>query len=336
MLNYIWAGLIIASLAFAVFIDVREMRADPYRNGRPLAVTIRFPADVNAKRERSDVEVVIDPATYQSHFNVTSAPSAPLKATLLRTSAGDQLRFAKDAALPAPLSSMVNLQNKDKELRARVRDLRLDEQSAPASIAFDPVRFAKIKAVQEAGIESAKEAVQLAIGLIGTLALWLGLMKIAEASGLVNVLVRVVQPLLRPLFPSVPPGHPALGAIALNVAANMLGLGNAATPFGIKAMEELQKLNPSDDTATDGMVMLLAINTAGVQLVPAGTLVALMGVAAGEVFLPMLVVTGIALVIAIVSAKVLGRLPAYRRANPERLARATSSPLLTSETEAAS
>jgi spore maturation protein A len=148
--------------------------------------------------------------------------------------------------------------------------------------------------------------------------------------------VRVVQPLLRPLFPSVPPGHPALGAIALNVAANMLGLGNAATPFGIKAMEELQKLNPTDDTATDGMVMLLAINTAGVQLVPAGTLVALMGVAAGEVFLPMLVVTGIALVIAIVSAKVLGRLPAYRRANPERLARATSSPLLTSETEAAS
>jgi spore maturation protein A len=198
------------------------------------------------------------------------------------------------------------------------------------------VRFAKIKAVQEAGIESAKDAVQLAIGLIGTLALWLGLMKIAEASGLVNVLVRVVQPLLRPLFPSVPPGHPALGAIALNVAANMLGLGNAATPFGIKAMEELQKLNPSDDTATDGMVMLLAINTAGVQLVPAGTLVALMGVAAGEVFLPMLVVTGIALVIAIVSAKVLGRLPAYRRTNPDRLARATSSPLLTSETEAAS
>jgi spore maturation protein A len=84
------------------------------------------------------------------------------------------------------------------------------------------------------------------------------------------------------------------------------------------------------------MVMLLAINTAGVQLVPAGTLVALMGVAAGEVFLPMLVVTGIALVIAIVSAKVLGRLPAYRRTNPDRLARATSSPLLTSETEAAS
>jgi spore maturation protein A len=336
MLNYIWAGLIIASLAFAVFIDVREMRADPYRNGRPLAVTIRFPAGADPKRERSDVEVVIDPATYQSHFNVTSAPSAPLKATLLRTSAGDQLRFAKDAALPAPLSSMVNLQNKDKELRARVRDLRREGQTAPASIAFDPVRFAKIKAVQEAGIESAKDAVQLAIGLIGTLALWLGLMKIAEASGLVNVLVRVVQPLLRPLFPSVPPGHPALGAIALNVAANMLGLGNAATPFGIKAMEELQKLNPSDDTATDGMVMLLAINTAGVQLVPAGTLVALMGVAAGEVFLPMLVVTGIALVIAIVSAKVLGRLPAYRRTNPDRLARATSSPLLTSETEAAS
>jgi spore maturation protein A len=132
--------------------------------------------------------------------------------------------------------------------------------------------------------------------------------------------VRIVQPLLRPLFPSIPAGHPALGMIALNVAANMLGLGNAATPFGIKAMEELQKLNPTDDTATDPMVMLLAINTAGVQLVPAGTLVALMGVAAGEVFIPMLIVTGIALLIAIASAKVLGHLPGYRRSNPELLA----------------
>src|SRR5688572_20905021 len=126
MLNYIWAGLIIASLGFALVVDFDEMRTDPYRNGRPLPATIRFASGADPQAEKNDVEVVVDPATYQSHFNVTTTPTAPMRATLLRTSAGDQLRFAKDAALPPPLSSMANLQNKDKELRARVRDLRVE------------------------------------------------------------------------------------------------------------------------------------------------------------------------------------------------------------------
>ncbi len=94
------------------------------------------------------------------------------------------------------------------------------------------------------------------------LALFLGLLKIAEDAGIVYALVKLVRPILRPLFPELPPDHPALGMIALNISANVFGLGNAATPFGIKAMEELQKLNPSKDTATNSMVMLLAINTA--------------------------------------------------------------------------
>ena len=111
-----------------------------------------------------------------------------------------------------------------------------------------------------------------------------------------------------------------MGMIALNLAANMLGLGNAATPFGIKAMEELQKLNPSKDTATDPMVMLLAINTAGVQLVPPATLVAIMGFGVAEIYVPMLIVTGLALVIAIISVKFLGLLPGYLRSDPARVA----------------
>jgi spore maturation protein A len=102
----------------------------------------------------------------------------------------------------------------------------------------------------------------------------------------------------------------------MNLAANMLGLGNAATPMGIKAMEELQTLNPSKDTATDPMVMLLAINTAGVQLLPSATLVAVMGLSSMAVFLPIIIVTGISLVIAIVTAKLLARLPGNRRSNP--------------------
>src|SRR5690606_33335868 len=111
------------------------------------------------------------------------------------------------------------------------------------------------------------------------------------------------------LFPDIPDGHPALGMIVLNLTANMLGLGNAATPLGIKAMEELQKLNPSEDTATNAMVMLLAINTASVQLVPPTLLVAIMGLQVNELILPIILVTLFSLVVAITSARLLGRLP---------------------------
>jgi spore maturation protein A len=141
-------------------------------------------------------------------------------------------------------------------------------------------------------------------------------MKIAEAAGVIAWMVRLVQPILRPLFPEVPRGHPALGYIAVNLAGNILGLGNATTAMGLKAMEELQKLNPSDDTATDPMVMLLAIHTAAFQLVPSATLVAVMGFGAAEVFIPMLIVGFLATLIAILATKALGRLPMYRRTNP--------------------
>ncbi|MCS7032644.1 MAG: nucleoside recognition protein, partial [Phycisphaerae bacterium] len=178
---------------------------------------------------------------------------------------------------------------------------------------FAPVRFVKLKAITAAAFEFSKTAVTIALGFIGVFALWMGLMKIAEASGLVAIFVLLVQPFLRFLFPGVPRGHPAMGLIALNLSANMLGLGNAATPMGIKAMEELQTLNPDKDTATDAMVMLLAMNTAGVQLLPSATLVAVMGFSSMAVFVPILIVTGVSLVVAIVAARLLGRLPAYRR-----------------------
>ena len=125
-----------------------------------------------------------------------------------------------------------------------------------------------MNAISAAAIDFAETAAEISLGLIGVLALFLGLLKIAEEAGIIFALVRLVRPLLRPLFPEVPEDHPALGMIALNLTANVFGLGNAATPFGIRAMEELQTLNPSEGTATNSMVMLLAINTASVQLVP--------------------------------------------------------------------
>jgi spore maturation protein A len=127
----------------------------------------------------------------------------------------------------------------------------------------------KAAAVTKGAVDSAKTAVEIALGLVGIMTLWLGIMRVAEQSGLISMLGRALRPISRVLFPEIPPEHPAIGAMIMNVAANMLGLSNAATPFGIKAMEELQELNPKKDTASNAMVTFLTLNTAGIQFIPA-------------------------------------------------------------------
>jgi spore maturation protein SpmA len=121
-------------------------------------------------------------------------------------------------------------------------------------------------------IDGATGSVTLAIGLVGVMALFLGLMKVAEAGGLLVIIARLVRPLMQRLFPEVPADHPAMGAMILNMAANVLGLGNAATPFGIRAMQELESLNAAKGTATNAMVLFLAINTSSVTLLPTGVI----------------------------------------------------------------
>ncbi|AKH19740.1 nucleoside recognition domain-containing protein [Sedimenticola thiotaurini] len=127
-------------------------------------------------------------------------------------------------------------------------------------------------ALSGAMIDSATGAVELALGLVGVMALFLGLMKIAEQGGLLKILARLIRPLMVRLFPDVPADHPAMGAMILNMSANMLGLGNAATPFGIKAMQELNRLNPCKGSASDSMVLFLAINTSSITLLPTGVI----------------------------------------------------------------
>ena len=129
-----------------------------------------------------------------------------------------------------------------------------------------------MEAVTKASFESAKTAVGLAIDLIGVMALWLGLVRVLEAGGLMYTLAEYLKPLMARLFPDVPPTHPAMGAMILNISANMLGLGNAATPFGIKAMFELNKINPFKGTATNAMCLFLAINTSSIALFPLGVI----------------------------------------------------------------
>ncbi|HYS54523.1 MAG TPA: nucleoside recognition domain-containing protein [Thermoanaerobaculia bacterium] len=124
-------------------------------------------------------------------------------------------------------------------------------------------------ALTKGGVDSAKTAVEIALGLVGIMTLWLGIMRVAEKAGLISLLGRALRPISRLLFPEIPPDHPAVGAMILNIAANMLGLSNAATPLGIKAMEELQELNPQKETASNAMVTFMTLNTAGIQFIPA-------------------------------------------------------------------
>jgi spore maturation protein A len=168
-----------------------------------------------------------------------------------------------------------------------------------------------IDAVTEAAINMAKVAVEISIGLIGIMALWLGIMKIAEASGLIRIIARGLKPITIRLFPDVPVDHPAIGSIVLNMAANLLGLGNAATPLGLKAMEELQELNPNKDTATNAMVMFLAINTSSVQLIVPATVVALMGATASQIFLTTILATTASTITAIVIVKILEKMKRF-------------------------
>lgn len=144
----------------------------------------------------------------------------------------------------------------------------------PATVSEQPVsrnlnEETKLGRVTSAALDGANTAVEIAIGLIGIMALWLGVMKVAEEAGLMKIIARVVRPITRWLFPKIPEDHPAIGAMIMNIAANMLGLSNAATPLGLKAMEELDKLNPNKGEATDDMCTFLVINTSAITLVPA-------------------------------------------------------------------
>ena len=168
-----------------------------------------------------------------------------------------------------------------------------------------------IDAVTKAAINMAKTAVEIAIGLIGIMALWLGTMKIAEDSGLIRIIARALRPITIRLFPDVPSDHPAIGSIVLNMAANILGLGNAATPLGLKAMEELQELNPNKNTATNAMCTFLAINTSSVQLILPATVVALMGTASNQIFITTIFATGLSTIAAIIAVKTLEKMKRF-------------------------
>lgn len=162
--------------------------------------------------------------------------------------------------------------------------------------------------VTTAMLDGCNLAVKTAFSLIGIMAFWLGIMKIAEKSGLVKLISKIIQPIIRPLFKDIKKDADTVGNITMSLSANALGLTNAATPIGLKVMQELQEDNPNKDTATDSMCMFLAMNTAGFQLIPATVIAILVGIDAtnpSEIILPTLIVTTISFLVAILIALIL-------------------------------
>ncbi len=172
-------------------------------------------------------------------------------------------------------------------------------------------------AIMNSTFDNAKTAFEISLGLTGVLSLWMGIMKIGERSGLVNVLARWLSPLMVRLFPEIPAGHPVFGHIFMNFSANMLGLDNAATPLGLKAMEGLQELNKQKDTATNAMIMFLVLNTSGLTIIPVGVMVyrAQMGAAQPtDVFIPILIATAIATLAGMIITSIYQRINLFNRA----------------------
>ncbi len=174
----------------------------------------------------------------------------------------------------------------------------------------------------DAALAAAKSAVQITLGLVGVMALWLGFMRVLRDAGFMRAIARALEPVLLRLFPEVPPDHPAMGAIVMNLAANVLGLGNAATPFGLKAMRELETLNPRPGVATNAMALFLAINTSGLAVLPLGAIALRASLGSANpagIIVPSLIASLCATLAGIAAAKLLERLPIFaaeRAADP--------------------
>ncbi|WP_367607063.1 nucleoside recognition domain-containing protein [Legionella sp. W05-934-2] len=173
----------------------------------------------------------------------------------------------------------------------------------------------RVNELVKACTDYAQTGFEIALSLAAIMTMWLGIMEVARQSGLVNLFARAVRPVMRWLFPDVPPDHPATGAMIMNIAANMLGIGNAATPFGLKAMEELQKLNQYKNQASDAMCTFLAVNTSSVQIIPITAINFLAinhATHPSDVVISALIATSISTAVAIISVKYLAAWPIFK------------------------
>jgi spore maturation protein A len=321
MLNYIWIGLIVIGILVAVGSDVKDEMKNPYRNAIPLEASMEVQKSPSQLRDTWEGELVIPGEAFNGFYGIGSASGEVRQPVVVSvaSSGSSALVLPVTESMPAFWKEMAKCAGSRDKLTGVVRSFHPapDGRSAILQFTIEPIRFVKLRAVTQAALDYAATAVSISLGLIGIMALWLGVMKVAEEAGLLKVLTRLLTPVTRRLFPDVPPDHPAVGSMIMNIAANMLGLSNAATPMGLKAMEELNKLNPKVGTATNAMCTFLAINTGGLILIPA-TAIAVRA-AAGSANPGIIIGTSIvgascATVAGVAASKVLQRLPRYRKA----------------------
>jgi spore maturation protein A len=321
MLNYIWIGLILVGLFVGVGNDIVDEVQNPYRNGEPFVSTLLVTKPPSGIRQSWEGDLVAAPEYFNGFYGAQRAQE-PIRQRVVISKSADgtaSLVMSITEASPAWWRQMAKSTGNKERLLGRVVEFSVseDQTSARVQVVLESIRFVKLRAVTQAALDYAAIAVNIALGLIGIMALWLGVMKVAEEAGLLQVLTRVLTPVTKRLFPEVPPDHPAVGAMIMNIAANMLGLSNAATPLGLKAMEELNKLNPKVGTATNAMVTFLAINTGGLILLPA-TAIAVRAAAGssnpGIIIGTSIVGAGCATFAGILASKLLQRLPRYKKA----------------------
>ncbi len=273
MLNYIWLSLIVLGIASALYIDLSDISTGKYHNNEPVTIILEIQSpllkDTNAVYEGI---AIISAKDYNSLYSDSLERdfNLPVILTVNEKDKKSIITLKINNSTPALWREMAKASGNEDELLADINFIHTDNPyKISASIILAPVSFTMMKKVTKEAIGKAGVAVKIALGLIGIMALWLGVMKVAEDAGLIAKLANMIKPITKKLFPEIPSDHPAIGAMLMNISANMLGLGNAATPFGLKAMDELDKLNPEKGTATNAMVTFLAINTAGLTLIPA-------------------------------------------------------------------
>ncbi len=255
MLNYIWLSLLALGVIIALGSDIHD------------EISGAFPDD-----ERYLVRITTENNSKFLYFTDENPRFANAKLALKKFT--PKLKAQAVASIsknsPKNLLEIAEANGNPEEIVFYIEKIdSVNTSNYNATVSFEKIYFPKMKAVTNAALDYAKTAVNIALGLIGIMAFWLGIMRIAEKAGLVKIISKSVRPVMKRLFPDVPENHPAVAAMIMNISANMLGLGNAATPFGLKAMEELDKLNPEKGTATNAMCTFLAINTAGLTLIPA-------------------------------------------------------------------
>lgn len=322
MLNYVWISLVAIGIVVAAGSDVRDEMSNTYRNGLPVEGVLLLKGSPMAGMQSAEGELIIPAETFAAFYGLPGGQEVRQNVRIVfRDGGASVIHIPIGETTPALWRTMARSSAAKDRLTGTVQSLITSGSELRAEVTFilEPVRFVKLRAVTQGAFDAAAGAVTIAIGLIGIMAMWLGVMKVAEESGAVRIVTRLLTPVTRRLFPEVPPDHPAVGAMIMNISANMLGLSNAATPFGLKAMEELNKLNPRIGTATNAMCTFLAINTAGLVIIPA-TAIAVRA-AAGSANPGLIIGTsifgaGCATVVGLVAVKLLQRLPRYRKDDP--------------------